>query len=289
MSQKEKSAKLKKLYQIFYRFGRQMTIKNISSFAASTAFFLFISLIPILYLVCSVLPYVNITQETLKQSIDSVLPGVIGMFLNSIISDVYRQSAGGISLAVLVMLWSAGKGMMALMRGLNAVNEVEEDKNYFYVRVIAAIYTILLIIAIIISMLFSGFGKLIFRMFIHSIPGGDIFYALLERIRFLYAWLVLMVLFMLIYSYVPGQRQKFLMQMPGAIFTAVIWNGFSLVFSVYLEYFGDFGVYGSLATVVIVLLWLYCMSYIVMIGAHINKYFRPANEFIWEKRRRKKG
>ncbi|MEY8525196.1 YihY/virulence factor BrkB family protein [Lachnospiraceae bacterium 38-10] len=278
---------IKKLYQIFYRFGRQMTIKNISSFAASTAFFLFISLIPILYLVCSILPYVNITQEALRESIDAVLPGVIGMFLNSIIADVYGRSAGGISLAVLVMLWSAGKGMMALMRGLNAVNEVEEEKNYFFVRVVAATYTILLIAALVISMVFSGFGKFILKMLIDSIPGGDMLYSVLGRIRFLYSWIVLTVLFMTIYSYVPGRRQKFLMQLPGAFFTAIIWNGFSLGFSVYLEYFGDFGVYGSLATVVIVLLWLYCMSYIVMVGAHINRYFRPANEYIWEKRLRR--
>ena len=288
MSRQKNSSMIKKIYLIFYRFGRQMTIKNISSFAASTAFFLFISLIPILYLVCSILPYVNITQEALRESINAVLPGVIGMFLNSIIADVYGQSAGGISLAVLVMLWSAGKGMMALMRGLNAVNEVEEEKNYIFVRVVAAIYTILLIAAVIISMVFSGFGKFILKMFIDSIPGGDMLYSVLGRIRFLYSWIVLTVLFMMIYSYVPGRRQKFLMQMPGAFFTAIIWNGFSLGFSVYLEYFGDFGVYGSLATVVIVLLWLYCMSYIVMIGAHINKYFSPANEYIWEKRVRRK-
>lgn len=288
MNRQENSSMVKKLYQIFYRFGRQMTIKNISSFAASTAFFLFISLIPILYLVCSILPYVNITQEALRESIDAVLPGVIGMFLNSIIADVYGRSAGGISLAVLVMLWSAGKGMMALMRGLNAVNEVEEEKNYFFVRVVAATYTILLIAALVISMVFSGFGKFILKMLIDSIPGGDMLYSVLGRIRFLYSWIVLTVLFMTIYSYVPGRRQKFLMQLPGAFFTAIIWNGFSLGFSVYLEYFGDFGVYGSLATVVIVLLWLYCMSYIVMVGAHINRYFRPANEYIWEKRLRRK-
>ena len=181
----------RKLYRIIYEFGKQMTIKNISSFAASTAFFLFISLIPILYLVCSILPYVNITQETLRQSVDAVLPGVIGLFLNSIISDVYGQSAGGVSLAVLVMLWSAGKGMMALMRGLNAVNEVKEDKNYLYVRLIAAFYTVLLIAAVIISMLFNGFGKLILHMLAEIIPGGSIVYSLFTRIRFVYIWLSL--------------------------------------------------------------------------------------------------
>lgn len=288
MKKQKNDSIYKKLFRIFYDFERQMAIKNISSFAASTAFFLFISLIPILYLVCSILPLVNITQDTLRQSVDSVLPGAIGLFLNSIISDVYRQSASGVSLAVLVMLWSAGKGMMALMRGLNAINEVEEHKSYLYVRLIAAFYTILLIVAIILSMLFNGFGKLILQMITNIIPGGNVLYSLFTRIRFIYIWIVLTVLFMLIYSYVPGQNQKFLLQFPGAFFTAIIWNGFSFIFSAYLEYFGDFGVYGSLATVIIVLLWLYGMCYIVMIGAHINRYFRPANEFIWEKRVRKK-
>ena len=272
MKEQKRFSALRRSYRMIYRFNRQMAAKNISSFAASTAFFLFISLIPILYLVCALLPYVNITEEFLRESIGTVLPGVIGMFLNSIVADVYRQSAGGISLAVFVMLWSAGKGMMALMRGLNAVNEVDEDKNYVYVRIIAALYTVLLILAVILSIVVSGFGKYIIEKFFERIPSLGFIAALFERFQFIYAWGVLTVLFMLIYSYVPGQRQKFLMQMPGALFTAVIWNGFSLVFSAYLEYFGDFGVYGSLATVVIVLLWLYSVSYITMIGAHINRY-----------------
>lgn len=275
---------IKKLYEIFYRFGRQMTTKNISSFAASTAFFLFISLIPILYLICSILPYTGLTEDAFRQSLESVLPGVIGVFLNSIVVDVYRQSAGVVSLAILVMLWSAGKGMLALMRGLNAINEVEEDKNYIFGRLIAAVYTVLLIVAVIISMLFSGFGRFILKLLTDNIPGGSVLYSLLGHLRFLYSWGILVVLFMLIYSYVPGRRQRFLLQMPGAVFSAVIWSGFSWGFSIYIEYFGDFGIYGSLATVVIVLLWLYSMCYIVLIGAHINRYFRPANEFIWEKR-----
>lgn len=279
---------LQKLYKIFRNFIRQMTAKNISSFAASTAFFLFISLIPIIYLICSILPYTSLTEEAFRQSIESILPGVIGVFLNSVIVDVYRQSAGGVSLAVLVMLWSAGKGMLALMRGLNAINGVVEKKSYIRVRMIAAVYTVLMIAAVIISILFSGFGKFILKLFTDNIPGGSVLYSLLGHLRFLYAWVILTVLFMLIYSYVPGRRQLLFLQVPGAVFSAIIWNVFSWGFSIYIEYFGDFGVYGSLATVVIVLLWLYCMCYIVMIGAHINQYFQPAQEFLWKRRRGRK-
>lgn len=275
---------IKKLYLVFRRFYRQMTAKNISSFAASTAFFLFISLIPIIYLICSVLPYTGLTEEAFRESIEHILPGVIGMFLNSIITDVYSQSTGVVSLAILVMVWSAGKGMLALMRGLNEVNEVEEKKNYIVVRLIAAIYTVILIVAVMSSMIFVGFGKTILKLLTDSIPGGSFLYSLLGHFSFLYSWITLTILFMLIYSYVPGRRQRFFMQMPGALFTAIIWSVFSWGFSIYIDCFGDFGAYGSLATVVIVLLWLYCMCYIVMIGAHINRYFQPANEFIWEKR-----
>lgn len=275
---------IRKLSKILYNFQKQMVVKNIGSFAASTAFFLFISLIPIIYLICSIIPFTGLSEEALQESITHILPGVIGIFLNSIFADVYSQSAGVVSLAVLVMVWSAGKGMLALMRGLNAVNEVEEDKNYIIVRLIAALYTVILVIAVLVSVVVMGFGKTILKLLTDGIPGGASLYSLLGHFGFLYSWIVLTVLFMLIYSYVPGRKQRFWMQMPGALFTAILWSVFSWAFSIYIDYFGDFGVYGSLATVVIVLLWLYCMCYILMIGAHINRYFQPANELIWEKR-----
>lgn len=276
-------SKLRKLYKILYYFHEQMMMKNISSFAASTAFFLFVSLIPILYLVCSILPYTGITEETFLVSVEHVMPGVVGTFFGSIVSDVYNQSAGVISLAVLVMVWSAGKGMLALMRGLNEINEVEEKRNYILVRLIAAFYTVIMVVAVVVSVLFSGLGRFISRLLIDSIPGGGFLHGLLGHFRFLYSWLILTALFMLIYTYVPGKKQRFFLQFPGAVFSAVIWSCFSIGFSVYIEYFGDFGAYGSLATVVIVLLWLYCMSYIVMIGANINRYLEPANKLLWKK------
>lgn len=284
MRGRKKILDFKSLYRMLCEFNRHMVEKEISTFASSTAFFLFLSLIPILYLVCSLLPYANITEAFLRESIDAVLPGVVGMFVNSIVADLYRQSAGGISLAVLVMLWSAGKGMMALMRGLDAINEVGEDRrNYIYVRCIAALYTVLLILAVFLSVGVGGFGKYVFNLFLERIPGLGFIAALFERIQFIYAWGVLTLLFMLIYSYAPGRRQEFLMQMPGALFTAVIWNGFSIVFSAYLEHFGDFGIYGSLATVVIVLLWLYSVSYITMVGAHINRSLKLFFEALHQK------
>ena len=268
----------RKLYRIIYEFGKQMTIKNISSFAASTAFFLFISLIPILYLVCSILPYVNITQETLRQSVDAVLPGVIGLFLNSIISDVYGQSAGGVSLAVLVMLWSAGKGMMALMRGLNAINGVEEKRNYFVVRVIASFYTVVMLIVVILSLFLMVFGDQLVTLTLHRIPQLQRIVSFAMNFRFLLVWAVLSVLFAAVYAYVPDKKLAFREQIPGAVFSAVVWSVFSWAFSYYVTYGNSYGIYGSLSIIIIVLLWMYFCMYIIMIGAYLNRYFAPVNK-----------
>ena len=55
----------------------------------------------------------------------------------------------------------------------------------------------------------------------------------------------------------------------------------SFAFSIYVDYFDGFGAYGSLTTVVIIMIWFYMMMYILLIGAHINRYFGPVYKFLF--------
>ena len=83
------------------------------------------------------------------------------------------------------------------------------------------------------------------------------------------------------YSFVPGRKLRFRKQLPGAAFSAVVWSIASYFFSVYIEFFNGFGAYGSLTTIVILMFWFYMMMYILLIGAHINRYFGPAYKFLF--------
>ena len=85
----------------------------------------------------------------------------------------------------------------------------------------------------------------------------------------------------MIYAYIPNKKLKFLLQLPGAVFSAILWNLFSWAFSIYIGSINDFSTYGNLATIVIVMLWLYMCIYIVMIGAYVNKYFGPAYKYLF--------
>ena len=87
------------------------------------------------------------------------------------------------------------------------------------------------------------------------------------------ALVILILLFAVLYTYLPNRKMVFIRQLPGAVFTSVAWAVFSYAFSIYLEYASNMSVlYGSLTTLVVVMLWLYFCMYLLFIGAEINQY-----------------
>ena len=126
---------IRQLFNVLLDFSEKMKKQNISTFAASTAFFFFLSIVPMLIMVCTIIPYTPLTEENLVEAVTDLTPDQVDGLAESLISDIYDNSAGVLSIALIATIWSASKGVMALMRGLNAINGVEEKRNYFVVRV----------------------------------------------------------------------------------------------------------------------------------------------------------
>lgn len=270
-----------RLYFIFRDFGWQMTKKNIAAFAASTAFFLFLSMIPLLMALCAILPYTTLTESNLINAITRFTPDAMNGLVISVVSDVYARSAGTITVFAIVTVWSASKAMLALIHGLNVVNDFEERRNYFVLRFVACIYTVIILIAILVAIFVMVFGNVIVDLLLMDIPPLHILMQFFVRFRFLLSWVVLTFIFALIYAFVPGRKLRFKRQIPGAAFAAVLWSAASYVFSVYVDNFNGFGTYGGLTTVVILMFWFYLLMYILLIGAHINRYFGPVYKFLF--------
>lgn len=94
-------------------------------------------MIPLLMALCAILPYTTLTEANLINAITQFTPDAVNGMVIRIVSDVYARSAGTITVFALVTIWSAAKAMLALIYGLNAVNDVEEKRNYFVLRAIA--------------------------------------------------------------------------------------------------------------------------------------------------------
>ena len=266
---------MKRIYGIVRDFARKLTRDNISAYASSTAFFFFFSLMPTLIILCSLLPFTSLTEKNLVAAIVDVMPDFLDALTVLMIQQMYEQSVKILPIAIIVMLWSSSKGMLALMVGLNAVNEVEETRSYFLLRLEAAFYMVITVVALLVSLVLSVFGKTIVYTIYSLAPNmGGLLY-LFMRFRFLLVWLLLIVVFVVTYTYVPNKKMKMRHQIPGAVFTALGWSAFSFAFSIYVEHFHGMSAYGSLSTIIIMMFWLYCCIYILLIGANLNRYFRP--------------
>ena len=178
-----------RLYYIFRDFSRQMT-RKISVFARSAAFFL-LAVIPLLMSLCAILPYTPLTAENLIHAITQVTPNTMNGFVEQVVGDVYARSAGTITVFAIVAVWSAGKAMLALIRGLNEVNDFEEHRNYLMLRMIAFVYTVIMLVAILISMLIMVFGNVIVNIALHDFPQLHVLVQLIMHFRFLFSWLLL--------------------------------------------------------------------------------------------------
>lgn len=271
---------VRKIYLIGMDFSEHMKKQNISAYAASIAFFFFLSLVPMLIMICTIIPYTPLTEENLVTAVTDLTPDRIDPLAESLIADVYDKSAGILSIALLATIWSAAKGVMALMTGLNAVNGVEEKRNYFLVRAVASLYTVVMLVVVILSLFLMVFGDQLVKLALHRIPQLEMVVSFAMNFRFILVWAVLTMLFAAIYTYVPDVKMKFKEQIPGAIFAAVVWSVFSWGFSIYVTYGNSYGIYGSLSIIIIVLLWMYFCMYIIMVGAYMNRYFSPVNKVL---------
>ena len=269
----------KRFVLIGFDFSKHMSRRNISVYAASTAFFLFLSLIPALMLLCSIIPYTPLTEANLMSAARKISPDAMDSLLINIIGDVYDKSVGLVSASAIITLWSAGKGVLALMRGLNAINDVEENRNYIVLRMVACLYTVLMLVAVLLSLLMMVFGNSLIGIIEGFIPQSAYLFNLLMHFRTLLVWAVLTFVIALMYAYVPGTRLGFRMQLPGAVFAAVAWSVMTWAFSIYIDDFNGFNTYGNLTTIIILMLWMYAAMYIILAGAYINRYFKPAFQF----------
>ena len=246
--------------------------KHVSAYAAKTAYFIMLSFIPFLMLFCTIIRYTPLNKADVLSFFVGAFPSSVDPLVISMIDEIYGKSSAVLSVSVVVVLWSAGKGVTAMIQGLNSVFDVKETRNYLMLRIYGAIYTVLIMFSILVLLVLVVFGNKIQTNIRAHLPLiGSITEAILEN-RFVISVCFLILIFAVIYRFMPNTKIEFKSQIPGAVFTAISWSAFSFGFSVYVDHFsGMMNMYGSLTTLIIVMLWLYMCMYIMLTGALVNE------------------
>lgn len=266
---------MKKIIKIFMDFSKQTKEDNLNSYASSCAFFIFLSIVPMVMLLFAILPYTPIDSSIIVDWIEAELPAGTGVYIVSILESVTKSSVGLISITAITTLWAAGKGVNSLMAGFNAIDKNVDRRNWVVLRLISSFYTLLFLASVIVLLVLMVGGNVLLNLVLGVFPKLSIVFAKLVNFRSLISIVLMSLLFMICFSTLPCKKHKFKETFPGAILAAVAWTGFSYLFSFYVEKFNAFSMYGSLTTIIVLLFWLYTCMYILLLGCNLNRYFRP--------------
>ncbi len=257
---------LKKTFDYIFK---KIKKDRVPAFAAQSAFFILLSLFPLLMLIISLISRLNFDFVELISPTGEQMPAAVTGFLDLVLTDIRSSGNTAVfsSVTAIALLWSASKGIYALCEGLG-ITVGDKERSYLRTRGLAILYTLFMIIAVIAMAFLPMLSKKMLEML----------YIEISTIFSIAAWcvgFVLMSLFITsIYCFLPGGKRNFLTELRGGTICALAWTLFSYGFSFYITSFADYSaIYGSIATVAVFMIWLYACMYMLFIGAIINEMF----------------
>ena len=253
-----------------YHLSRQ----RISGHAASTGYFIVLSVFPLLVLILSLLRYTGLQVETLTDLVEGFLPKALSPAARRLILNTYQSTSGTlVSLSAVTGLWSASRGIYGLLTGLNAIYEVDENRGYIRTRLVCMLYTFLFLLMLLFTLVLNVFGTSLLQQF--PWVNAGLLHILWELLnwRFLVMLVLQTALFTAMFMVLPNRRNTFRESLPGALLASLGWLIFSDLYSVYVQHFSGYAnVYGSVYAVALAMLWLYFCLCILFYGGALNHY-----------------
>ena len=262
-----------------YHMGKDVAQLHIPLYAANAGFFIVLSVFPILLLLLSALRYAGLRVENLVELLRSFLPSALMESAENLIYSTYQNSTGAmLGLSAFTALWSSSPGVYGILKGMNAIYDVSEDRGYIYTRGISVVYTFLMLLVIVLTLVLHVFGNTILSRLTMIDNGFLIFLIDLVDLRFALLLVVQSLIFTLIFMFLPNRRNRFWDSFPGAVLSSIGWLVFSDIYSIYVENFDHYAnIYGSVYAIALSMLWLYCCLSILFFGGAVNKYLMDVN------------
>lgn len=246
---------------------------HISESAAECAYYTILSFVPFIIFFITLIQYTIIDKQIVLDLLKEVLPISMQAFVFGIIDEVYSRTINTVSISLLVALWSASKGFYALCKGLKNIYKVSENRPNFVIRIEGFIYTLLFIVSVIAVMILIVFGNRIHNFVVQNFFSWGIITALFLKIRTITAIVLLFFVFIILYKFIPSHKMNFKSQILGAAFSSIALTVTSYVFSIYIDVFKGFSnTYGSLTSIILIMMWIYSCMYIILLGAEINSF-----------------
>jgi membrane protein len=178
----------------------------------------------------------------------------------------------GAIVSILLTLWGVSGAFRSVMEAMNVMYEVEEARPFWKQLLISVFLSLGVAALLIVALVLVVFGPEIASAIAGATSLGSVFQLTWNIVQWPVLIFLVVFAFALVYYYAPDVEQRFRWISPGSIVAVLMWLIFSLLFSIYVERSGSFNAtYGSLAGIVILMLYIYYSSFIMLVGAELNQ------------------
>ena len=249
--------------------------------SAAIAFYSILSIIPFLFLMLSLAGYILGSSEEVYTAAVSFARDFIPQMNTMVFDETKRimdrsEVLGWVG--VLSLIWTATLVFTSLEFALNTIFKVKKKRNFFYSKFLTFTMIPFGCVIAIVSVLITAFAKALEKAGSFIIYGIDlrIFFTSNILIRYLFPFLLTVSIFTLIYKVIPNTKIRLIHCMVGGTICAFLWEGAKYLFAWYVSRNSDYGVvYGSLEAIIILVLWVFYSSCILLFCAElVSAYYR---------------
>lgn len=236
------------------------------------AFFLVLSIIPIITLIGFIASFFSISIESLIQVATNIVPEEIMDLLMPFVTGKGMDMNIGLFMVIGFVL--ASNGPHAIIVACDTLYN-EKDKSYLHTRVKAFVLTILLMLLFFFCLVVLAFGNSILNMILQmdflSHIHTQLYWAFLF-IKYPFAFILIYWIIKMLYTMAPSKKIPSKSVTKGALFTTIMWLIVTSIFSFYISHFGSYDLfYGGLSSIIVMMIWVYILSYVLVIGIAINR------------------
>ncbi len=265
------------LVELLKRSFRSFSKNDMLTYAAALSYQALFALFPFLIFLIAVLGFLHIPQffDWLLEQARTALPADGYRLVENVVESVQGKARGGLlSLGIVVAVWSASSGVRSVMNAMNVAFGVEESRPIWKRYLFSVIYTIGLAALLIASTGLTLIGPKAIEWIADQANLGSEFVTLWTWLRWPVLIVLLIVAAALIYYVAPNVDQPFALITPGAVLAVIVWVLASLGFSLYVSNFSNYSsTYGSLGGIIVLLLYFYISSAVLLLGAEVNAQF----------------
>lgn len=264
------------IMQFLMKTGQHMNECALSAHSGQTAFFLMLSFFPFLLFLFAILRLTPLTEANFITFLLAVIPPSFHDFIKVLIHDIYTASSGHIlSITIISAIWLGSKSFLSLVQGLNAIYRQKESRNYIVLRLFAFLYSIIFALLLVATLALLVFGNWIHTHICEHFPLIASISKHIISFRMLIAFLILFVVFLMLYYFLPNCKWSLRSHMPGAFLATLGWLLFSYLYSFYVDTFSNYSsFYGTMTTIALLMVWIYACMYILFFGGMLNDFLK---------------